>query len=198
MVTVSARPRAPVGEHLRAGSPVDGLRVRPLEPNADARGSFTEIFAASWESGIVPAQWSVVKSAAGVLRGMHLHRRHDEYFLLVEGRASVGLRDVRPGSPTNGASCLLEFTEKAPAALSFPRGIVHGWYFHEPSIHVQAVSETYPEYREDDNLGCLWSDPDLGIPWPETPRLVSPRAAAFPTLRVLIEETLRRDPRFGA
>ena len=177
--------------YLKAGGAIAGARVRPLEVKRDARGSFTEIFYASWDTGIEPSQWSVVRSARGVLRGMHLHRRHDEYFLVVSGRASVGLKDLRPGSPTEGVSSLYDLDGERPACLSFPRGILHGWYFHRDTLHVQAVSESYSEYGEDDNLGCHWSDPTLGIPWPERPTLVADRAAAFPTLAVLLEQTAR-------
>ncbi|MEX2127593.1 MAG: dTDP-4-dehydrorhamnose 3,5-epimerase family protein [Xanthobacteraceae bacterium] len=175
---------------------IDGAILRPLETHADARGSFTEFYSNAWDNGAVPAQWSVVKSAAGVLRGMHLHRRHDEGFLVLYGRASVGLRDVRPGSPTEGVSNLFEFSGDKLTYLTFPRGIVHGWHFHEPSIHVQSVSEVYSTYGEDDNLGCHWSDPDLDIPWPEKPSLVATRANGFSSLAALMKETLRLDPDF--
>jgi dTDP-4-dehydrorhamnose 3,5-epimerase len=168
---------------------IEGVRLTALEVNPDNRGSFSEIFSKDWDTGIVPAQWSVVRSHAGVLRGMHLHRRHDEYFLVVEGRASVGLRDLRPGSETEGVYSLFELTAEPLTFLAFPPGILHGWYFHEESIHIQSVSETYESYRDDDNLGCHWSDPELEIPWPATPTLVAERAAAFPSLRVLLEQT---------
>jgi len=181
---------------LRSGRMIDGVRLRPLVVHADSRGSFTEFFSDAWDNGIVPAQWSVIRSAAGVMRGMHLHRRHDEFFLVLQGRSSVGLRDVRPGSPTEGVSSLFEFSGDDPTYLSFPRGIVHGWYFHEPSIHVQAVSETYAAYKDDDNLGCHWSDPALEIPWPETPTLLAPRAGEFSSLESLMEKTMRLDPGF--
>jgi dTDP-4-dehydrorhamnose 3,5-epimerase-like enzyme len=73
---------------------------------------------------------------------------------------------------------------------------VHGWYFHEPSIHIQSVSEVYSAYSADDNLGCHWSDPDLDIPWPERPALVAARANGFSSLAALMQETLRLDPDF--
>lgn len=179
------------------GTRLDGLEVRRLAPAGDARGAFTEIYSADWGLCIAPEQWSLVHSDAGVLRGMHLHRRHDEYFFLLSGKAWIGLYDIRPGSPTEGRSCLVELRGDDPTTLSFPRGIVHGWCFPVPSVHLQATSETYGVYGADDNLGCHWSDPALGIDWPMQPTEVSPRAAAFPTLEVLREQTLRIDPRFA-
>lgn len=181
---------------LIAGRMIDGVRLRELASHADPRGSFTEFFSKGWDGEEAAAQWSVVASVPGVLRGMHLHRRHDEGFLLLRGRANVGLRDVRPGSPTEGVSSLFEFAADSLVHLSFPRGIVHGWYFPEPSIHLQSVSETFGEYGGDDNLGCHWSDPALDIPWPAKPTLVAPRADSFGSLDALVADTLRIDPHF--
>ncbi|MGV8838948.1 MAG: dTDP-4-dehydrorhamnose 3,5-epimerase family protein [Bauldia sp.] len=181
---------------LIAGRMIDGVRLRDLVSHRDARGDFTEFFSEGWDGAEPSAQWSVVTSAPGVLRGMHLHRRHDEGFTLVRGRANVGLRDIRPGSPTEGVSALFEFDADPMVALTFPRGIVHGWMFREPSIHLQSVSETYGDYGDDDNLGCHWSDPALDVPWPEQPTIVAARADAFGSLATLIADTLRIDPAF--
>ncbi|MGA8259322.1 MAG: dTDP-4-dehydrorhamnose 3,5-epimerase family protein [Arenicellales bacterium] len=181
-----------LSRRLRAGTLPEGAELRALVINEDERGSFSEFFGASWRIGIRPVQWSVVSSRRGVLRGMHLHLRHDEYFLLIKGRCCVGLRDLRPGSSTRGRSCLLEFDEKEPAFITFPRGILHGWHFFTDSIHVQSISdEEYTQYHPGDNLGCHWSDPALEIPWPEEPVIVSERANGFPDLRTL-EETVSR------
>lgn len=181
---------------LRGGSHLDGVTLRTLTGNVDHRGCFTEFHSDRWELPFAPSQWSLVESKPGTLRGMHLHRRHHESVWLIQGRVFVGLRDIRPGSPTEHRSALYEIAGADRTAIYFPRGIIHGWYFPEPSVHIQSVSETYPEYNHDDNLGCHWSDPALDIPWPGTPTLVAERADAFPSLADLIRETLKRDPGF--
>ena len=164
---------------------IDGVEMRPIEVHSDARGTFAEFFVAQRHPGIDPVQWSVVTSAPGVLRGMHFHARHDEYFSVISGWATVGLYDLRPDSPTAGVSAVYELRGDAPAALVFPRGLVHGWLFHEPTVHLQAVSESHDDYNGDDNNGCHWSDPDLGIAWPFEPTVVSERAEAFGSLAEL-------------
>lgn len=172
---------------LKSGSLPHGSIVRALVENTDERGSFTEFLCNSWGTGLDAVQWSLVKSHAGTLRGMHLHQRHDEFFFLSSGRCCVGLRDIRPDSPTRDRSCLLEFSATKPAVVSFPRGVLHGWYFYEDSVHIQAITdEEYAHYYADDNVGCHWSDPALEIPWPCTPTIVSDRAAAFPDLDTLL------------
>jgi dTDP-4-dehydrorhamnose 3,5-epimerase len=167
------------------GSAIDGVRLVDLDAHDDERGSFVELFAAHWDAGIAPQQWNLVRSEAGVLRGMHLHERHEELFCVIECHATVGLHDLRAGSSTEGCSALYELFAADLAFLTFPSGIVHGWLFHERSVHLGAVSEPYSSYGVDDNDGCHWADPELGLPWPFEPWVVSERAASFPPLRDL-------------
>lgn len=170
---------------------IDGVRLRPLTTVSDMRGNFTEVFRNGWGLPIQPLQWSAVASKARVLRGMHLHIDHDEYFTLIQGRGCVGLYDFRSDSPTSGQSMLLEIDTDSLSCLCFPRGILHGWYFYEDSLHLQATSKEYADYHPDDNNGCLWSDPELDLRWPDPSPIVSERAGAFPRLANL--KRLARD-----
>jgi dTDP-4-dehydrorhamnose 3,5-epimerase len=173
---------------LMAGHAIDGVDLRVLDTRRDHRGSFTEVFQEHWNTCITPVQWSVVHSQPRVFRGVHLHRRHDEYFGVILGRAFVGLRDVRPWSATRGAWALYELVGDDPACLTFPLGLLHGWYFSEETIHLQAVSEAYRDYADDDNWGCVWSDPALEIPWPFAGEpVVTTRVRDFPTMAALLE-----------
>ena len=169
------------------GESLAGVLIQPLPCQRDGRGSFVEVFKSHWPLAIAAQQWSVVHTGANVLRGPHFHVGHDEYFMLIKGTAWVGLRDIRPSSPTRDRSCLIELHDAEPTAIAFPRSLIHGWYFPEESIHLQAVTECYEDYHPHDNLGCRWDDPDLEIPWPCTDPILSPRAAAFPPLSVLID-----------
>jgi dTDP-4-dehydrorhamnose 3,5-epimerase len=149
-----------------------GVELQRLEPHADSRGVFTELFRDSWELPVEPVQWNAVRSEAGVLRGVHAHWRHADYLTVVAGKASIGLHDLREGSETEGLGALVELATDAPAALSIPPGVAHGFYFHEPSLHVYAVSH---EWDPGDELGCRWDDPELGIDWPCSGPLISER-----------------------
>jgi dTDP-4-dehydrorhamnose 3,5-epimerase len=111
----------------------------------------------------LPVQWNAVSSNAGTLRGIHLHPRHDDYLVTLKGRVSVGLRDLRRESPTEGMSVLIGLSEDPLSALLIPHGVAHGFYFHEPSLHLYAVT-TY--WDTTDELACRWDDPELEIPWP--------------------------------
>lgn len=167
---------------LIAGEPIHQVVFKQIDEKKDDRGSFSEIFQNYWKTPIKPVQWSVVKSNAGVFRGMHFHKRHDEYFSLLSGHCLVGLKDIRPNSPTEGIFSLYELHEKDMAAIIFPRGLLHGWYFYESSVHLQSVSEAYADYAKNDNLGCHWNAPDLDIPWPMKEVILSKRSQDFKTV----------------
>jgi dTDP-4-dehydrorhamnose 3,5-epimerase len=149
-----------------------GVSLLTLTPHADDRGVFTELYRASWEPGVAPVQWNAVRSEPKVLRGVHVHRQHTDYLTLVGGTATIGLHDLRPESPTEGLGTTVQLDAREPAALVIPVGVAHGFYFHESSVHVYAVSH---EFDPADELGCRWDDPGLDIQWPCTEPLISPR-----------------------
>ncbi len=80
---------------------------------------------------------------------------------------------------------LIDLAANPPRNLVFPTGLLHGWYFPEATIHTQAVSESFLNYGSDDNFGCRFDDPALGIEWPEAPVKISDRAMHFPLLAEL-------------
>jgi dTDP-4-dehydrorhamnose 3,5-epimerase len=181
---------------LISGSVLAGVSLHSLNPHEDERGTFTETFRQDWAAGVRHVQWSCVSSATNVFRGMHLHWRHDELFCLLNGHCLVGLYDLRPGSVTQHQSALYEFAGDQPATLLFPPGVLHGWYFFSPSMHLQAVSETFSAYASDDNHGCRWDDPALRIDWNITDPLLSERAAAFPSLAQLMATLANAEPAY--
>ena len=77
---------------------------------------------------------------------------------------------------------MVEMRGEDLSALLIPPGVAHGFYFHEPSLHVYAVSEYW---EPADELGCHWADDGLGLRWPDPAPLISERDAALPPLSEL-------------
>jgi len=168
-----------------------GVRVASLEMHRDHRGAFTELFREEWGGGVRPVQWNVVRSGARVLRGVHVHVRHADYLSVVSGRASVGLKDLRRGSPTEGLARLVELSGDSIASITIPPGVAHGFLFHEPSLHVYAVSRYWdPE----DELGCHWADPALDFAWPCDDPILSSRDADAGPLSALLARLAPHQP----
>jgi dTDP-4-dehydrorhamnose 3,5-epimerase len=182
----------------RPPSTLPGVRYGAVERHTDERGSFREV----WRTGeidstgtgsdetarFVQANWST--SAAGVLRGLHLHRRQLDYWVVAAGRAFVALVDVRP---------LLDGSAPAPGVetrelhvddwVVIPRGVAHGFLALEPIELLYLVTN---RYDGSDELGFAWDDPVVGVPWPvsvgATPDrpIVSDRDASNPPLGELV------------
>jgi dTDP-4-dehydrorhamnose 3,5-epimerase len=179
-VTATSEQQAPLGVEISGVLP-EGVVLTALSPHADDRGVFTELFRESWPTAVRPIQWNVVSSRAGVLRGVHVHVRHDDYLTVASGRLVLGLSDLRPGYVA--ATCCLELGTERALAASIPHGVAHGFYYPEPTIHVYAVSHYFDPA---DELGCRWDDPDLEIPWPQTTAILSSRDRDLPRLAELM------------
>ncbi len=161
-----------------------GVSLSSLQKQNDGRGSLTELFRTSWETGIDAVQWNFVESEGAVLRGVHVHIKHFDYLVLLSGHATVGLRDLRRDSTTEGLTAKIEMHGDDLHTLTIPPGVAHGFYFHEPSTHIYGVSEFWDGQ---DELGCHWADPALEINWPNASPVISARDAALPSLRELVE-----------
>jgi dTDP-4-dehydrorhamnose 3,5-epimerase len=144
----------------------------PLATYADGRGDLTELLRAAWHDSPAPVQWNVVNSKADVLRGVHVHKRHWDYFFLVAGEMLFGMHDMRRGLATSGLSVMVRLGGEALTGIVVPPGVAHGFYYVKPSTHVYAVSEYWDLA---DELGCHWDAPELGLDWPCKIPLVSER-----------------------
>jgi dTDP-4-dehydrorhamnose 3,5-epimerase len=86
----------------------------------------------------------------------------------------VGLNDLRGGAAGRKHGELVELSADDPSLLMIPPGVAHGFYFAGPASFVYGVSHVWDPVN--DEFGCHWSDPALGIPWPA--ECVSPRLSA--------------------
>jgi dTDP-4-dehydrorhamnose 3,5-epimerase len=160
----------------------DGVELTALAMHRDNRGWLTEIFRDEWSVGIEPRQWNVSMSEQNVLRGMHIHGRHKDYLMVLHGKITVGLYDVRPRSPTYRQTAMFEMSSDRLMAVHIPIGVMHGFYCLEKTFSIYGV-DAY--YDPEDELGCHWADPRLGIPWPCHDPILSARDRDAGTLAEL-------------
>jgi len=173
-----AAPPAREDDGLPAGVEVRALRLHP-----DHRGSFLEAFRREWKLGVDPVQWNIVHGEPGAMRGVHVHPRHWDYIVPLEGRSTVGVCDLRPGSPTRGLAAAMSLDARRPAAVIVPNGVAHGLLSETRSIHLYAVSHYWDP---DDEIPCRWDDPELAIPWPRPARRLSAQDAQAPAAGELL------------
>jgi dTDP-4-dehydrorhamnose 3,5-epimerase len=175
-----------------ASSALPGVRYGHLATHADVRGSFTELWRASNPAvgGDPFVQANLSTSSPGVLRGLHLHRRQLDYWVVAGGRAYVALVDARGPIGGAGEAAVVETRELATHDwVVIPPGVAHGFLAIEPLQLLYLVTN---EYDGSDELGFAWDDPAVGVAWPNleaTPDgrpIVSERDATNPSLAELV------------
>ncbi len=192
----------------RAPSRLAFVQYGAVARHADARGSFRELWRApgpddEGQPSSVEPRWPFVQanlstSAAGVLRGLHMHARQLDYWIVASGRAFVALVDVRVLLEGRVEPPIVETRELGPDEwVVIPPGVAHGFLALEPLELVYLVTNWYDG---SDELGFAWDDPAVGVPWPVIEHapgggpIVSERDASNPPLAELVGR-LRAEPR---
>jgi dTDP-4-dehydrorhamnose 3,5-epimerase len=171
-----------------------GVQIRELISHTDVRGSLAEVYRREWfpEAESV-VQVNLSRSRAGVLRGMHFHRRQTDYWCFVEGSAFVGLFDLRAGSPSERQAQTFGLdTASVLRGLVIPPGVAHGFYAETDVTLLYLVDRAFDGR---DEHGFAWNDPDLPIEWPDARPTVSERdAIAVPLVEALLDPPGWVDP----
>jgi dTDP-4-dehydrorhamnose 3,5-epimerase len=176
---------------VAVGSLAEGAFLRRLSRNVDPRGALTEIYRAEWGSGAPALQWNFVRSLGAVLRGVRVHFHHDDHLVVLDGSVAVGLRDLRPGSPTEGTVALVELRGSDPALLKTPAGVAHGLFFRTAGSCVIGITAFHDDADENP---FRWDDPALGIPWPFSSPMLCDRDASAPGLDAVLPGVPRWRP----
>lgn len=168
---------------------IEGVTVVEIEPVRDERGFFArlhcpEAFAAAGFP-FVPAQTSLSRNtAAFTLRGLHYEAAPHEETKLVRvtrGRIFDVAVDLRPDSPTYLKWTGAELSADSGRALLIGRGMAHGFLTLEPDTDV--IYQIDRLFEPGHGRGARWNDPAFNIAWPEAPRMISERDAAYPDHR---------------
>ncbi len=168
--------------------PIPDLILIEARHFADDRGFFLETYkqSAFAAHGIdLPfVQDNYSHSVHGVLRGLHYQQPPQAQGKLVQvlhGEVFDVAVDIRIGSPTYGQWTGLHLSGERFQLLYIPAGFAHG--FCVLSDQADLFYKVTAEYAPDLEAGLRWNDPQIGIEWPITDPVVSPRDAALPSLR---------------
>lgn len=175
----------------RAPSRLRGVRYGAVQRFDDSRGSFRELWRASelGDVGGAFVQANLSASATGVLRGLHVHRRQLDYWVVVAGRALVALVDIRPAIDGSGVAIAETRELAADDWAVIPAGVAHGFLALESLTMAYLVTN---EHDGTDELGFAWDDPAVGVDWPTVPGtpdgrpILSDRDRTSPSLAELV------------
>jgi len=169
-----------------------------VEPQrfGDARGYFLETFRKEryQEAGIKLdfVQDNLSRSTRGILRGLHLQHPNGQgklVYVLVGEVFDVAV-DVRVGSPNFGKWTGATLSAEDHRQLWIPSGFAHGFCVTSATA-LFAYKCTAP-YSAADEVGVLWNDPGLGIPWPVAAPQLSAKDSALPRLAAIDKTRLPR------
>lgn len=160
---------------------IAGVFLAKLVAYSDDRGRFLETFRKSW---FPQRSWDIVQtnrsdSKAGVLRGLHYHRRQVDYWYVPQGKIQVGLYDLRQSSPTCGAHQMLEIGDDNQMGVFIPIGVAHGFVALTDATLTYLVDNYYDG---DDEFGLAWNDPALNMAWAVENPILSGRDQGNPLL----------------
>jgi dTDP-4-dehydrorhamnose 3,5-epimerase len=193
----------------QASDRIPGARYGTVERHADERGAFRELWRASTlgsidatDAGAAPGarpsfvQANLSTSVTGVIRGLHLHRRQLDRWIIGSGRAFIALVDTRPMLAGGERPGVETRVLGADDWVQIPAGVAHGFMALEP---VELVYLVTTEYDGSDERGFAWDDRLAAVPWPlpaATPDgepILSDRDRSNPSLTELIAQLLAGD-----
>lgn len=170
----------------------DVVLIEP-EVHGDERGYFLESYreSAFREGGIEGefVQDNRSYSKRGVLRGLHYQRppfAQGKLLTVLLGEIYDVAVDLRRDSRTFGKWVAERLSAQNKRMLYVPEGFAHGFQVlsDDALVHYKATSEYAPQA----DAGLRWDDPELAIPWPLTPPVLSAKDGKLPVLSDLREE----------
>jgi dTDP-4-dehydrorhamnose 3,5-epimerase len=176
---------------------IAGVWLVEPEVHGDQRGLFIETYRRSWfPHGREMVQGNRANRQEGAVVGLHYHLHQADYWYVLNGTARVVLHDLRVGSPTDGATQVLQLGAIEGGGhdhrgVYIPPGVAHG-FAALTDMTITYLVDSY--YNPDDELGVAWDDPVIDADWGVTEPVLSDRDRENPG-RADVEDRLR--PRWG-
>lgn len=151
--------------------PIEGLYVIEPSVHGDVRGYFMETYNRKdmHEAGLdmVFVQDNQSRSVKGVLRGLHFQKEYPQGKLVrvIRGAVFDVAVDLRADSKTFGQWYGVELTEENRRQFYISEGFAHG--FLVLSDVAEFCYKVTDFWRQGDEGGLAWNDPEIGIQWPQ-------------------------------
>lgn len=153
---------------------IHDVAVKDLRINVDERGSLTELWRSDWEfyaGEDRPEMAYVSRTYPGVIRAWHRHTRGQiDHFVVLAGRAKVGIYDDREGSPTRETLDTYVIGEDAMNAIRVPGECWHGFKAigTEPALLANFPTNLY-DYEDPDEERLPYDTEKIPFDWEAPP-----------------------------
>jgi dTDP-4-dehydrorhamnose 3,5-epimerase len=168
----------------RLPTEIDGVVLIAPTVHGDERGFFVETFRANEMPGlgidVEFVQDNHSRSAARVLRGIHLQRGQAKLVRCPKGRIFDVAVDLRPESPTYRRWEGYQLDDTDHRQLFIPDGFGHGFCVLSDSADVIYRVSSY--YDPELESGIAWDDPEIAVDWPVPDPVLSDRDRGAPRL----------------
>ncbi|HVV36264.1 MAG TPA: dTDP-4-dehydrorhamnose 3,5-epimerase family protein [Acidimicrobiales bacterium] len=163
---------------------IAGLFEISLDINRDDRGSFREAYQREKllalglpDLGVV--QWNISTNVSrGTLRGIHAEP-WDKYIHVIAGEAYAAIVDLRDDSPTYKQ--YEQFTLTPENAIFVSRGLGNSYQtLTDDCVYGYLVNQHWSPDAQYTLIS--YRDPELAIPWPVSPPIVSAKDEGHPSL----------------
>jgi dTDP-4-dehydrorhamnose 3,5-epimerase len=163
---------------IQESDTIVGVCIVEPDVHGDERGRFIETYRRSWfPLGREMVQGNRSDKSEGTVVGLHYHLHQADNWLVPRGTARVVLHDLREGSPTDGATLVVDIGEADSRGVFIPPGVAHG-FAALSDMMITYMVDGY--YNPDDELGVAWDDPAIGADWGVTEPILSARDQANP------------------
>ena len=165
---------------------LNGIMVLAPKVFEDERGFFMEVYRADHFRDLgLPADFQQdnhSRSARNVVRGLHFQWEPPmgKLMRVTQGTAFLVAVDIRKGSPTFGRWFGLEASSANKKQVWAPPGFARG--FCALSEFAELQYKCTGIYNNKGESGILWNDPAIGIDWPVTNPILSPKDAKAQSL----------------
>jgi dTDP-4-dehydrorhamnose 3,5-epimerase len=163
--------------------------VLSIEPTIyrDDRGYFLQTWnRKEFGSAGIPTEFvqdSLSRSSRGVLRGLHFQNPNAQGKLVsaMAGTVFDVVVDVRRGSPMFGEWVGTELSSDNRVQLWIPPGFAHGFCVLSDSADL--LYKFTAHYDPPSERAIRWDDPEIGIVWPISDPIVSPKDRKAPLFK---------------
>ncbi|MCD6434607.1 MAG: dTDP-4-dehydrorhamnose 3,5-epimerase family protein [Candidatus Diapherotrites archaeon] len=134
---------------------ISGVKLKKLRRIVDERGWLTEIMRSDWPLFKKFGQVYLSVCNPGYVKAWHYHKKQTDSFVIIYGRARVGLYDARKNSETFGITNEFIVDSNNPVLIQIPPGVWHGYEAlgNEPAFLINVPDKLYnyenpDEFRE--------------------------------------------------